>query len=317
MVRSHPTTKDSGLSRSRYRKCMEERIVEFLTDRGICLGKDIYSALGEDSFLIWRTCKRSRRIIMKSIAKRYLRLDRKVPGLARLSPAPQREFLTYTVLGLNKAEVEMRAYELREEIKRISRYKIKLAKKISEKALEESDDAVREKSVFIIGGDVPLIMAHSDPRPERSLGKMVAGSDLDIVVIHENDLDTKAIKKLESVLLDLKYSLLSQPMKKEELDFLIKSMKDVKKQLEFTNFEDKVACKILNEAEVLAGNKEIYVKIRRMIDDYRVKEKIEELEEKGMKYRKITEEILLETENPDRELLLKTFTTTMEFSEIF
>ena len=208
-------------------------------------------------------------------------------------------------------------FRSREEIERISKYKMKLAKKISVKALEESDDTVREKSVFIIGGDVPLIMAHSDPRPERSLGKMVAGSDLDIVVIHENDLDIKAIKKLESVLLDLKYSLLSQPMKKEELDFLIKSMTDVKRQLEFTNFEDKVACKILNEAEFLAGNKEIYVKIRKMINDYRVKEKIEELEEKGRRYRKRTEKILLETENPDRELLLKTFTTTMEFSEIF
>jgi hypothetical protein len=36
---------------------------------------------------------------------------------------------------------------------------------------------------FIIAGDIVYSMAHDVPRPERSTGKLVKGSDIDIVVI--------------------------------------------------------------------------------------------------------------------------------------
>ncbi len=63
--------------------------------------------------------------------------------------------------------------------------------------------------------------------------------------------------------------------------------------------------------------RESYRTIKRKLIESGVKEKIRELEDKARRYREESERILLETENPDRELLLKTFTTTMEFSEIF
>lgn len=290
---------------------MEERILEFLKERGAVRGSEIYSHLGISTFELWRILHTSSKICRKSAAKRYLRLDRKVPGYARQSPAPEREFLTYTAYGIDKELVEEKAREIKREIEQISEYKLSLARRIAEDVYEK---AGVEDCVFVIGGDVPLRMAHAEPRPERSTGKLVAGSDLDVVVVV---LEEEHIQRLDSLLLEAKHMLLSKPYRKEELDYIVKSIKKVEEQLSFESFEDKVACKIFYEAEYLAGERSIFEQILKEMKKRGIFDEIRRLEELGAKYREESERVLLRVSKPSRELLEKTFTTTLEFSEVF
>jgi hypothetical protein len=300
---------------------IEKRVVEFLRQHGVALGKELYESLGIDSFLLWRTCMLSRRIVTRRVGRRYLRLDRRVEGYARLSPSIQREFLTYTVVGLEeqKSEVVERAAQLEKEITEISAHKLRLAKRVVTEAVErlgEEGKTLLSQSCFILGGDVPLGMAHADPRPERSTGELVAGSDLDLVVILGDDVSREIEEKLDSALFEIKHRLLAMP-RKEELDYLIKRWSRVKEQLSFASFEDMVACKILDEAKLLAGSKEMLSRLREEMRQRSVVAKLRELERRAQEYRRWSEEVLLATPQPEEELLLRTFTTTIEASEIF
>ena len=63
-------------------------------------GAELREALGDDGFGQWKACMRSDRLAVRRVGRRYLRLDQKVEGYARLSPSILREFLTYSVVGL-------------------------------------------------------------------------------------------------------------------------------------------------------------------------------------------------------------------------
>ncbi len=69
-------------------------------ERGPLTGAELREALGDDGFGQWKACMRPRRLVVRRVGRRYLRMDRKVEGYARLSPSILREFLTYSVVGL-------------------------------------------------------------------------------------------------------------------------------------------------------------------------------------------------------------------------
>ncbi|MDI6654337.1 MAG: hypothetical protein QME59_00410, partial [Candidatus Hydrothermarchaeota archaeon] len=163
-----------------------EEILSIL-EKGPLTGRELYELTGIEIFELWRRCN-SEDLTIKKVGRHYLRFDKDVGGYARLSPAIQREFLTYSVIGLKKdeAKVRQKARKLDLEIKKISRRKFKLAKgAVAEIAKKLT--GVQTQTCFIIGGDVAIGMAHSNPRPERSTGELVAGSDLDIIVITRDD----------------------------------------------------------------------------------------------------------------------------------
>lgn len=294
---------------------VEESIVWLLKEKSSLVGKELYTSLGGGSFSLWKACQKSERIAVRSVARLYLRLDRKVPGYARLSPSLEREFLTYTVVGLEEGRVLRRAGKLKEEIEQISSYKMNLAKKAAREVLEDGE--LERRAVIVIAGDVPKGMAHSDPRPERALGMMVAGSDLDIVVVVGDEVGKAELEELDRKLMDVKYALLNRPVRKEELDYIIKSMSTLEKQMEFRSFEDKVACKILYEAGYLAGSRKIFSRIKSMLGEKGVSRRIERLEGGGRRYREDSIKKLLEEKSPSSDMLMRTFTTTLEFSEVF
>jgi hypothetical protein len=93
---------------------VEERVVRLLKERGPVIGAELREALGDDGFGQWKMCMRSPRLATRRVGRRYLRLDRKVEGYARLSPSILREFLTYTVVGLagDPGALDLRAKEL-------------------------------------------------------------------------------------------------------------------------------------------------------------------------------------------------------------
>ncbi|WP_456475083.1 hypothetical protein [Candidatus Pyrohabitans sp.] len=300
---------------------IEKQVVDFLEKHGPALGGELYESLGIDSFQLWRTCMLSNRIVTRHVGRRYLRLDKRVEGYARLSPSIQREFLTYTVVGLKEQESEVIAGAalLEKHIAEISKRKLRLAKRVVEEALERLGSAGRvllSRACFLIGGDVPLGMAHSDARPERSTGELVAGSDLDLVVILGDEVSEELEKKLDDALFEIKHRLLAMP-RKEELDYLIKRWSRAVEQLNFASFEDMVACKIFNEAELLAGSKEMFSTLKREMRSRSVVAKLRELEARAIEYRRQSEKLLLAEPAPSEELLLRTFTTTIEASEIF
>ncbi len=107
---------------------MQERVVDLLARTGPRMGTEIHEALGGDTFALWKACMLSPRLMIRRVGRRYLRVDRRVHGYARLSPSILREFLTYTVVGLaeDPAAAELRALELAAHVKDVSQKKLEL-----------------------------------------------------------------------------------------------------------------------------------------------------------------------------------------------
>src|SRR5665811_1909286 len=94
-------------------------------------------------------------------------------------------------------------------------------------------------------------MAHDVPRPERSTGKMVRGSDLDVVVIVDDRAPEVLVKALDDAIYQQKYRYLINPSVREEIDYIVKRLDRLREQAEFDTFKKMVACKILQEGVLL------------------------------------------------------------------
>ena len=190
-------------------------IVDILKSRGPQTGWQLLEQSHMEALPLWQVCRRTPAVRFECIGKRFVRLDRAVEGFARLSPSIRREFLTYTILGLeNQApEIEAKARQLRQEIGQISQAKRDLAREAMEDTVQSLSEweSMREQVCFIIAGDITYDMAHAVPRPEVSTGKMVRGSDLDIVVIAENDAPKESLKALDQAIYRKKHFLLVHP----------------------------------------------------------------------------------------------------------
>lgn len=298
-----------------------EKVIALLEKRGPFTGKELVRETGLDIFSAWKFCAVSKLITVRIIGRRYLRLDKKVEGYARLSPSIMREFLNYTVIGINnqRPAVEEQAAKLEAEIAAISRKKIDLAGGSIKRLLESHPDrnSIVNSACFLIAGDVVFNMAHAEPRPESSTGELVRGSDLDVIVVAE-DLSEKQLKKLDALLYKEKFNLLMNPASKEEMDYIVKSIKTVKEQLRFDSFRAMVASKILHEALFLYGNPDLFDRIKQMVVESAVPEKILELKERAWINREQAEKSLLDADDSaDREQLMALFYTTEEKEEIF
>jgi len=298
-----------------------QKIIDILKENGPLSGKELFERSRTDSLSIWRTCIKSKKITTKIIGKRYLRLDRHVEGYARLSPSILREFLTYTIIGLDKdiVEIKKKAEELNKEIVKVSNEKFNLSKEIISRIVESqiNNEEIKKKATFIIAGDIVYNMAHRDPRPESSTGMIVNGSDLDIIIVTDNISDN-IIKELDHSIYNEKYYLLKMPAYREEIDYIIKDITRVKKQSEFNSFEFMVASKILNEGKLLFGSKKLFENIKRILKEKNISQKIKKLEENAIKDRKKAKSHLLRKKvtllDDDYK---KLFFTTEETEEIF
>lgn len=249
----------------------EDKIISRLRDSGPLAGWELAELTRIDLFTLWRTCRTSPRIVSRVVGRRFLRLDRNVRGYARLSPSIGREFATYTVVGAaaDSGRAEVRAGSLEAEIAAISREKLELARETIGSVLGPlpAGAEIIERSCFIIAGDIVHAMAHRAPRPERSTGKPVRGSDLDIVAVTEDGIDPRAVSDLDRAIHDRKHFLLVHPRYREELDYLIKDLSRVRRQLEFDSFEGMVAAKILHEGEFLAGSPRVFAAVRELLEE--------------------------------------------------
>ncbi|MBW1851101.1 MAG: hypothetical protein JRJ15_06660 [Deltaproteobacteria bacterium] len=279
---------------------MENKIISLIERQGPLTGSEILEIVGGDGLILWRACKLSKILTVRTVGTRYLRLDRKVEGFARLSPSILREFLTFSVVGIqgDSNSMEHKAQELISHIEEVSRAKVELAYRIAFGLVSWFEDewALENKICFIIGGDIVYDMAHDVPRPERGTGKMVAGSDMDLVVIVDDDFPDDLMKRLDDAIYKEKYRLLMAPHLKEEIDYIVKKLERVREQVRFETFKHMVACKILQEGALLYGSDILFTTIKAMLREHGVTEKLNDLEKRAEVFRKDGEEYLLQEE---------------------
>jgi hypothetical protein len=274
---------------------MEDGVIDIIKDKGPMTGSELEKISGGDPLLLLRVCRLSDKLSIMTIGTRYLRFDRNIEGYARLSPSILREFLTYSVIGLaiDPGPIEKRALEIESNIERISRAKSDLAYNIVSSIMDRFEYNLQERICFIIAGDIVFNMAHEVPRPERSTGKMVKGSDMDIVVIVDDKFPERQKARLDEEIYKEKFSLLLNPYMKEEIDYIVKDISRVKEQVKFETFKHMVACKILHEGTLLFGSEDIFHTVKRLLREEGVNEKIDALERSAREFRLKAEYYLL------------------------
>jgi len=108
---------------------MEDRIVRLVRKLGPLTGAELRAEPAAEAFACWKAAMLSNRLTVRRVGTRFLRLDRKVDGYARLSPSILREFLTYSVVGLaeDPAGLDRKADEVLAHVRTVSRAKLALA----------------------------------------------------------------------------------------------------------------------------------------------------------------------------------------------
>ncbi|MFH1350622.1 MAG: hypothetical protein ABII26_06745 [Pseudomonadota bacterium] len=278
-------------------KNMEKEIIKLIEQRGPLIGAEILEATEGESLLLWRTCKLSKNLTIKTVGCRYLRLDRRIEGYARLSPSFLREFLTYSIIGLSRdsSPVTWRTQEISTHIEKVSKAKSELAYSMVSALTDRlgQDLPLGNQVCFILAGDIVYNMAHDIPRPERSTGKMVNGSDVDMVVIVHDRFPIKLRERLDEEIYREKQRLLTIPHIREEIDYVVKNLDRVREQLRFDTFKHMIACKILQEGTLLYGSEEIFHSVKTMLVEHGVIDRLNELERNARAFRKKAEEVLL------------------------
>jgi hypothetical protein len=282
---------------------MEKEITGVLKDKGPLTGAELLETLSGDALLLWRACRSSTQIAVQTIGCRYLRLDSKVEGFARLSPSILREFLTYSVVGLAQDQESLfrRAGEIALHIKEVSRAKLELAKNIFSTVLSglENDALIEERACILMAGDIVFNMAHDAPRPERSTGRLVKGSDMDLVVVVDDLFPKELMERMDEMIYREKKKVLMNPHLREEMDYVVKNLARVREQTAFDTFKRMVACKILQESTLLFGNQDLFRAIKSMLREQGITEKLMRMEEHAAIFRSNAEATLLR-EDPEK-----------------
>lgn len=282
---------------------LENRIIQLVSDKGPLTGAEICATLEEDELLLWRASRLSENLQVFTIGRRYLRLDRNIDGFARLSPSILREFLTYSVIGLRGGvpALRHRADQIETHTRAVSKEKLELSRTVISALMGqmECEFLLREQACFIIAGDIVYDMAHDVPRPERSTGRMVKGSDIDLVVVVDDAFPRGLMERLDSVIYQEKQKILMTPHLREEIDYIVKDLARVRTQLAFDTFKHMLACKILQEGVLLYGSENLFHEIKSMLHDHGITEKLTTMEHQARIFRKEAERHLL-TEDPGR-----------------
>ena len=296
-------------------------IVALVRDRGPLTGAELRDALPGNVLALWRSCVRSPELLVRRVGQRYLRLDRQVAGFARMSPSILREFMTYAIVGLaaDPGAVEGRAQAVMSHTQQVTRAKRELARTTVSEIVEPLRAAGFDEQRFcvLIAGDIVYEMAHDVPRPERSTGKLVNGSDLDLVFIADDDAPDSMVRELDQAIHQKKARLLRDPMTREEIDYIVKRLERIREQLAFDEFKRMVACKILHEGEFLHGNQSLFAKAKSLLVEHGVVAKLEALTKTAEAARRHAEEQLARHDSGDMTDEERQFLYTAEESEEF
>jgi hypothetical protein len=205
--------------------------------------------------------------------------------------------LTYSVIGLawDQDSLARKASEIASHIKEVSRAKLELARNIFSTVLSglENDVLIKERACILIAGDIVYDMAHDAPRPERSTGKLVKGSDMDLVVVVDDLFPRELTERMDEMIYREKQNILITPHLREEVDYVVKDLARVREQMGFDTFKRMVACKILQESTLLFGKQDLFEAIKSMLLEQGITEKLMRMEEHAAIFRRDAEATLL------------------------
>nr|NLI50087.1 hypothetical protein [Propionibacterium sp.] len=271
-----------------------------LGERGPQTGAELHAAVGGEVFGLWKTCRRTDLVATQAIGRRYVRLDRTVEGYARLSPSILREFMTYTVIGLpdQRADLDRAARRLQARTKAISRAKLRVAGRFVAEVFDPLEERGLDPAHFcvLIAGDVVYDMSHDVARRESSTGGRVDGSDLDLVVLADDDAPDEAVETIDAAIRQRKWLYLRNPASREEVDYVVKRFSRLVEQSAFDTFQHMVACKVFDEARFLRGNHALHEAGRRLLAERGIVDRLRELEAQAIERRASREEFLLSVE---------------------
>jgi hypothetical protein len=191
--------------------------------------------------------------------------------------------------------------ELASHIKEVSKAKLELANNILSAVLSqlENDVLIKDRACILIAGDIVYEMAHDVPRPERSTGKWVKGSDMDLVVVVDDLFPRELMERMDEVIYQEKQKVLMAPHLREEIDYVVKDLARVREQMGFDTFKHMIACKILQEGTLLCGRQDLFNTVKAMLREQGITEKLIGMEDRAAIFRRDAEEYLLK-EDPEK-----------------
>jgi hypothetical protein len=274
---------------------LEKKILDFIPDGSSVSGSELFGEFGTQYFELWLAATNSSSLASHHYGQYYLRIDAKIEGYARLSPSILRNFMTYSRISrvgdLDKAVEEGRKH--RKIHRDISQKKRSIAVKMLEETL---DNDLAKRVGVLIAGDVCRGMAHEVPRPERYSGEMVKGSDIDLILIMQDE-DEVLRKDLEDRLLEAKALYLKHPALREEIDFVVNSVPHYQKSGVFETPSQMISCKAALEGQLIYGSREIIESFRGVLSQFDVHRKVLGLTELAFSERLQAVELLRKSPN--------------------
>lgn len=238
-----------------------DRIAAVVREAGPIPGWKLSEALSDiEPISLWRACYVSRQIRIRNCARYYLRYDITRENVLRLSPSILRDFLTFSLIYL--PEQSVMAVEggtlMANRFRNISLRKLSRARQALLALDADLQAELYQHCVVFLSGDIAYFLAHDTPRNHKTLDVPIKGSDIDLVIVTNNEADPKTIKAIEDSLLKIKRQYLINPSIREELDFIVKPVEKMLEQLSYRDIHEKIASKILYESYFLMGRVDIY-----------------------------------------------------------
>ncbi|MEL6686326.1 MAG: hypothetical protein AAFP97_01745 [Pseudomonadota bacterium] len=238
-----------------------DRIAAIVREVGPIPGWKLSEALSDiPPISLWRTCYVSKDIRIRNCARYYLRYDITRDNVLRLSPSILRDFLTFSLIYL--PEQSVMAVEggtlMANRFRNISLRKLSRARQALLALEPELQAELYKHCVVFLSGDIAYFLAHDTPRNHKTLDVPIKGSDIDLVIVTNNEADPDTIQAIENSLLKIKRQYLINPSIREELDFIVKPVDKMLEQLGYRDIHEKIASKILYESYFLMGRVDIY-----------------------------------------------------------
>ena len=281
---------------------LSERIHAVLSAKGPLTGSQLAEALNDTPRIqIWKTCMGGGQFQTFNCARYYLRYDITREDQIRLSPSVLRDFLSFTLVYLpgQRAQAVEQAAKLANKHRLISLRKLKFARNTLLALSPDIQKALSDHACCFIAGDISYFLAHEEPRVNEQLGVTIKGSDIDIIIVHVNDLTQDIVKEAERQLLPYKFRAMKDPNVSQEIDFLFKPVQTMFSQFNYADIHQKIASKILYESFFLYGRLDLYENLLTELEFSGTVKRIEDDFDKALAGRQNTIAKILSIENLD------------------
>ena len=273
----------------------KREVVDVIDRNGPMLGKELADRLPGRNYLeLWQACFTSADILISHFSRYYLRYDITREDTIRLSPSILRDFLSFTLFSTSaqRERVIDRQVLLSNHHRKVSMEKLRIARSILRQIMRKIPKDLHHIMCAFIAGDIAYFLAHREPREVASIGEMVNGSDIDIIIVHDG-LPEEIITLIDKEMMSFKLYYIRHPDFREEVDYICKSKETMFGQLAYQNIDQKIASKIAYEAIFLAGSVELFAEIKNQVEAVGTQDLIERDFLHGLEERKSAMRTLL------------------------